>query len=236
MMTRQDFEKTLVAETCVSFWLSKTKTEVSKLLGPDVANMVGFDQCNPHHCYDLFSHSLHTVENVQHRLHSTASENIQLLVAAFFHDIGKVPTARRKENRLVFYGHAKQSAENVCPILKQMGYSEDEIKQICFYISHHDDFISYVLPDEDHNRSNPYLIEITPENIQKHKNLVESTFGSDCLLSWRELWFNLIILCYADAESQSRFVISGGRTVSSLASKTKRIYAIELILKSIFEI
>ena len=46
-----------------------------------------------------------------------------------------------------------------------MGYDSKEIAQISFYISHHDDFISYVLPDENYNRSNPYLIEITPENV-----------------------------------------------------------------------
>ena len=63
MMTRKEFEKTLIASDCVTFWLSKTKEEVSDLLGEDVASMVKFDQRNPHHCYDLFAHTVH-VETV----------------------------------------------------------------------------------------------------------------------------------------------------------------------------
>ena len=58
----------------------------------------------------------------------------------------------------MFYGHAKCSDEIARVILHQMGYVSDEIEQICFYISHHDDFISYVLPEEEYNRNNPYLI------------------------------------------------------------------------------
>lgn len=129
---------------------------------------------------------MHTVENVRKRLHSSSKNSILLLVAAFFHDIGKVHTAKVKEGRLVFYGHAKQSCEIARGILQRMGYDSDEINQICFYISHHDDFISYVLPDEDYNRSNPYLIEITPENVQKHKQSVESTFSLDCPWNWEK--------------------------------------------------
>lgn len=154
------------------------------MLGEDVAKMVEFDQYNPYHCYDLFAHTVHTVENLRKRLLSSPKNIILLLVAAFFHDIGKVHTAKTKEGRLVFYGHAKQLDEIARGILQRMGYDSDEINQICFYISHHNDFISYVLPDEDYNCSNPYLIEITPENVQKHKQSVELTFSLDCPLNW----------------------------------------------------
>ena len=105
MMTRKEFEKTLIESDCVTFWLSKTKEAVSDLLGEDVAKMVSFDQCNPHHCYDLFTHTVHTVENVRKRLLSSSKNSILLLVAAFLHDIGKVHTAKVKEGQLVFYGH-----------------------------------------------------------------------------------------------------------------------------------
>lgn len=230
MMTRKGFEKTLIASDCVAFWLSKTKAEVAELMGEDVANMVKFDQRNPHHCYDLFAHTVHTVENVQKRLLSASKNNTLLLVAAFFHDIGKVHTAKAKEGRLVFYGHAKCSDEIARVILHQMGYVSDEIEQICFYISHHDDFISYVLSEEEYNRNNPYLIEITLENIQKHKNLVESTFNSDCPWRWQEIWRNLIILCYADADAQSDKVCSSNKIIDSKEHKISKIAAIELFL------
>lgn len=235
MMTRKEFENTLIASDCVTFWLSKTKEEVSGLLGEDVAKMVEFDQCNPHHCYDLFAHTVHTVENVRKRLLSSSKNSILLLVAAFFHDIGKVHTAKAKEGRLVFYGHAKHSEKIARVILHQMGYVSDEIEQICFYISHHDDFISYVLPEEEYNRSNPYLIEITPENVQKHKQSVESTFSLDCPWNWEKIWFNLITLCYADTDAQSEKVYSGDIIVDSKEHKTSKIAAIEMIFESIYQ-
>jgi len=231
MMTRKEFEKTLIASDCVTFWLSKTKEEVSGLLGEDVAKMVEFDQCNPHHCYDLFTHTVHTVENVRKRLLSSSKNSILLLVAAFFHDIGKVHTAKVKEGRLVFYGHAKQSDEIARGILQRMGYDSDEINQICFYISHHDDFISYVLPEEEYNRNNPYLIEITPENIKTHVNLVESTYDLDCAWSWQEVWLNLIMLCYADAEAQADEVLCGEKKLDSKLHKLSKVNEIELMLR-----
>lgn len=235
MMTRKGFEKTLIDPDCVTFWLSKTKTQVCELMGNEVANMVKFDQHNPHHCYDLFAHTVYTVKNVQERLFSASQENIFLLVAAFFHDIGKVQTARIKESRLVFYGHAKQSDGIARVLLHRMGYKSEEIEQICFYISHHDDFISYVLPDEQYNCNNPYLIVITSENIQKHKNLVESAFISDYSWNWCELWFNLIILCYADAEAQSDKVCSGNNIVDSMKHKKEKIATIESIFASLYQ-
>lgn len=65
MMTRQEFEKILENPDGVLFWLSKSKDEVHDLMGVEVAEMVDYNQCNPHHCYDLFAHTVHTVENAQ---------------------------------------------------------------------------------------------------------------------------------------------------------------------------
>lgn len=48
--------------------------------------------------------------------------------AAFFHDVGKVLTAKCKEGRLVFYGHAKESAMISRGILTAMGYENNEIE------------------------------------------------------------------------------------------------------------
>lgn len=47
-------------------------------LGDKVAEMVGFDQRNPYHCYNLFEHSLYTVCNL--------GEDVSdmLRIAAFF--------------------------------------------------------------------------------------------------------------------------------------------------------
>ena len=162
MIAKPDFENSL--QEPLPFWQSKSREEVCDLLGNTVAQMVGFAQNNPHHCYDLFLHTLHTVDEIR------PSYSTILRVAAFFHDIGKPSVAFEKQGRLVFYGHAKKSAEFAAPILVKLGYSSQDVDLICFYISHHDDFISWVLPTEEYNRQNPYLKEITLENVKAPAN------------------------------------------------------------------
>lgn len=52
MMNREIFEESLIQP--LQFWSMKSKNEVRALLGEEVAQMVDYDQRNPHHCYDLF--------------------------------------------------------------------------------------------------------------------------------------------------------------------------------------
>ena len=132
-MKRIEFEDSL--QNSVHCWRERSSVDVGKTLGNAVKNMVAFEQRNPHHCYDLFNHSLHTVDGIE----NTAPALLR--VAAFFHDIGKPVVAMEKQGRLVFYGHAQKSAEISAPILADLGYAPDEIDEICFYIAHHDDFV-----------------------------------------------------------------------------------------------
>lgn len=76
MIDKMMLEKTLIEP--MNFWSNKSKREVRKLMGEQVSMMVDYNQRNPHHCFDLFQHSLHTVES----LYDKAS--IDLRIAAFF--------------------------------------------------------------------------------------------------------------------------------------------------------
>lgn len=70
---------------------------------PELAPMIGFDQCSPHHAYDLITHTAHVVEGVP--------ATLSLRWAALLHDTGKVTTfTRDATGRGHFYGHAKESA------------------------------------------------------------------------------------------------------------------------------
>lgn len=226
MMDKETFEKSL--KNPFRFWSKKSLSDVRVLLGNETAQMVGFDQYNPHHCYDLFMHTLHTVNNLD------CASSTTLRVAAFFHDIGKPFVAHVKQGRLVFYGHAKKSAEIAKSILKDLGYTQVESDIICFYISHHDDFISWVLPTEPCDRENPYLIEITSDNIATHIRKIMDENKALTIDSTYELWANLLHLCRADAASQSELVYSGGVVVDSKKHKLKKVGAVETALKDAF--
>lgn len=228
MMTKVQFEEHL--NDAVAFWNLQSVEGVSELLGKDVAKMVGFDQRNPHHCYDLFKHSLYTVEG----LPNTAS--VLLRVAAFFHDIGKPRVMQQKQGRLVFYGHVQKSVEIARPLLETLNYSEIEIEEICFYIEHHDDFIPWVLPEEEYDRKNRYLVEISVNNVKKHINKVAEKMKDNWFVPEPKHWACLLQLCYADASAQADVVVQGGKVIDTKNHKLRKIEALLQCLKELYGI
>ncbi len=219
MIERKSFEASL--ENPLQFWGEKSKMEVKALLGDEAAQMVGFDQNNPHHCYDLFFHTLYTVHFIGDDYPS------YLRVAAFFHDIGKPYVAQEKQGRLVFYGHAKRSADIAKSVLSELGYTQYEIDLICFFISHHDDFISWVLPTDVYDHSNPYLVEISRKNLLVHIDDTEKKSEYLMKESTQILWLKLLVLCSADALAQSEIVYKDGIVIDSKVHKLNKIKVIE---------
>lgn len=226
MMNKGLFEDSLIQP--LQFWGMKNKNEVSALLGEEVAQMVNYDQRNPHHRFDLFLHTLHTVQFVG------SNSPTPLLVAAFFHDIGKPYVAKEKQGRLVFYGHAQKSAEIARQLLRSLGYTRVQTDHICFYISHHDDFISWVLPADSYDHDNPYLIEITVDNVASHIEKVAAGNKSVPNIKSYELWSDLLLLCRADASAQTEFVYRDGALVDSRKHKLKKVDSIRTALEGVF--
>ena len=165
---RQSFEKDLMREDVVEYFASKSKEELEDEYGMEVARMVGFEQKNAHHCYDLWFHTLHTVESV-----NTAGMNdkdaVMLKVAAFFHDIGKpeVVGYNPKTGQQNFIDHAIHSVDVAKTILNKMAYSQEEIDRISFFIGHHDDFISYNIDINQDTNHHTFIRGITPNTVKE---------------------------------------------------------------------
>ena len=104
MITKNDLLKTL--EAPLLYWSTASKELISLFLGKKAADMVGFDQRSPHHCYTLFEHCIHTVDHINSEANNVMTDADLLRVAAFFHDIAKPQVAFEKNGHLVFYGHA----------------------------------------------------------------------------------------------------------------------------------
>lgn len=68
---------------------------------PEFAPSVGFDQRNPYHKYDVYTHSLVSLE--------LAEGDVCVKLAALFHDIGKPACFSEDERGGHFYGHPKLS-------------------------------------------------------------------------------------------------------------------------------
>ena len=163
---RAKFESELMREDVVEYFLSKSKEEVREEYGEEVAQMVGYDQNNPHHCYTLWEHTIRAVGGIP-REGLTDEQLLLLRIAAFFHDIGKPNVARlnEKNGSTMFIGHAARSVDVARPILAKMGYSEEEIEHICFFIKHHDDFMNYKTVLDPSMMNNKYFREINDETV-----------------------------------------------------------------------
>lgn len=99
---------------------------------PALADCFDFDQKNPHHVYDVFTHILHTVESV-------VPDKI-LRLAAFLHDIGKPRCQSTDENGIShFYGHAALSAAMAEEILLSMHAEKETVRAVKELVKHHDD-------------------------------------------------------------------------------------------------
>lgn len=221
-MTKNEFEKSL--RQPLDEWADRSAAQVRDLLGSEAAAMAGYDQRNPHHCWDLFLHVLHTVDALP------ADAPPLLQTAAFFHDVGKPAVAREKRGGLVFYGHAAMSGRLAGPVLASMGYGPEELEEILFYISHHDDFVSWVLPSDPYDRSNPYLVEIDPENAARY---AERVMDGESIFRRRPaapVWGELLELCRADVSSQAEYVYRNGAVVDSRRHKLAKVEALRALL------
>ncbi len=80
---------------------------------PELAPSVGFDQRNPHHVYDVYTHIAHVTQAVP--------GDLTLRWAALLHDVGKPATFTLGEDGVGhFYGHEKVSAAMADSILRRL--------------------------------------------------------------------------------------------------------------------
>ena len=123
---------------------------------------------------------MRTVEGID-RKHLSQDDFIKMRVAAFFHDIGKpdVASFNSKTGQQVFYGHAQHSADVAKPVLERLGYSEEEIAQLSFYIAHHDDFISYKSDLPPYMQKHEFVRQIDKDTIAE--KIIENKYDFEAM-------------------------------------------------------
>ncbi len=102
---------------------------------PELAPCVDFLQHNPHHRYDVFSHTAYVLTSVEN--------DPALRWAALLHDAGKPKTFTQDEKGIGhFYGHAKESAGIANDVLHRLKAPTELREQVVFLIEHHIDTLS----------------------------------------------------------------------------------------------
>lgn len=99
---------------------------------PEIKNMIGFEQHNPHHCYNVWKHTIEVINNIE-------EIDLPLKLAGLLHDVGKPLVYTENEDGIYhFYGHAEKSYELAEPILRNLKYSNDIIDEVLLLIKYHD--------------------------------------------------------------------------------------------------
>ncbi|MBS4961035.1 MAG: HD domain-containing protein [Clostridiales bacterium] len=98
---------------------------------PELKEMFGFNQHNPHHYYDVYRHTVESLLCVR--------PVAVLRLALLFHDIAKPECFTMDQNGIGhFYGHPKKSAQLAEKIMKHLKYDNDTINTVCLLIGYHD--------------------------------------------------------------------------------------------------
>ena len=99
---------------------------------PELASCVDFCQHNPHHAYDVFTHTAYVVENTPN--------DLAIRWAALLHDTGKPVVFTLDENgRGHFYSHAQESAKLADQVLRRLKAPTALREEVVSLVSHHMD-------------------------------------------------------------------------------------------------
>lgn len=105
--------------------------DVFSIIIPELAPAIGFDQHNPHHCYDVWTHTAHAVQA------APADEVIRL--ALLLHDIAKPATfTRGDDGKGHFYDHGTKGADMARSILRHLKSDTATLENVVTLVREHD--------------------------------------------------------------------------------------------------
>lgn len=109
------------------------KERVFKII-PELKAEDGFEHKHPHHCFDVWEHTMEALKR--------SKPDLQIRLALLLHDIGKPYSYQEGEDGIRhFKGHPQKSAEISKQVLQRLGYSDNDVEDICFLVNNHDTLI-----------------------------------------------------------------------------------------------
>ena len=106
--------------------------EVFSLFIPEIKDMLGFQQNNPYHMYDVWNHTVRAIEYCE-------SDDLVTRLAVFFHDIGKPHCYQDGEDGIRhFKGHGRVSADMTDKIMKRLRFDNDTREKVVELVYYHD--------------------------------------------------------------------------------------------------
>ena len=124
------------------------ETGITKQILPEFNICMETQQNNPHHCYSVGEHILHTLIFVE--------PDKVLRLGMLFHDIGKPQTLTVDEKGITHnHGHAAVGEEMTVEILKRLKFDNDTLDKVRKLVRYHD-----------------WKIESNPKNVRRAANKI----------------------------------------------------------------
>ncbi len=119
---REEFNKILLLDNAHYAFTLMHDLGLLKEVLPDIDREFNYDQNNPYHSYDLFTHTMKAVEATE--------KDLATRLAALFHDVAKPLTRSEDGDVSHYYDHDKVGAEMAVDILKKFNYDKKTIKLV----------------------------------------------------------------------------------------------------------
>lgn len=104
---------------------------MTKVFLPEFDDAMATDQNNPHHCYSVGEHILHSL------MHVRADKVLRFTM--LFHDLGKALTKTTDEEGIDhFYGHVEKSVEIANRRMKSLRFDNDTREKVVRLVKYHD--------------------------------------------------------------------------------------------------
>ena len=133
---------------------------------PELKTGIGFDQRNPHHIYDIYTHTAHVV--------AATPRNLPLRWAALLHDVGKPETFTLDDRGCGhFYGHADASARITDEVLRRLKAPNGLREQVVLLVQLH---MTTIVPERKAVRR--WLSRLGQENLEQLLQLQAADMGS----------------------------------------------------------
>ena len=115
-------------------------SDVITVFLPELAPSFGFDQKSKYHCYDVWEHTLHALEE-------NTDGDLIVRLGILFHDVGKPDCFTEDERGGHFPGHAERSVEMTNEALSRLRFDNNTRELIQKLVKYHD---VPLIPEEKH--------------------------------------------------------------------------------------
>lgn len=129
---REEFEKIILSDNPMIGLGMAEKIGILPFISENLQNMVGVDQNKEAHKYDVWEHSLRSLQHAADK-----GYDLDIRLAALFHDVAKPNTKREEGNKTTFYGHEVVGERVTRETLESLKFSRETISRVTLLVRWH---------------------------------------------------------------------------------------------------